>query len=232
VAAHRRAGRTIRPAVHRTILVADMAGFGDRNRTNLQQIRMRDGLYRALEYAFRRADIPWVECYREDRGDGVFVLVPAEIPKGVLVESVPDALAEALYEHNRAHHEAQIRLRVALHAGEVNYDDHGVTAGAINLAFRLVNAHRLKVALDESRGVLGIIASSWFYEEVVRNSSAGDPMDYRRIRVAVKETRTTGWICVSQTEPLNAPAFTRPQLGRVLTQLMGGWRGAGRRRQR
>ena len=36
---------------------------------------------------------------------------------------------------------------MALHAGEVNYDEYGVTAASINLAFRLLDAEELKDAL-------------------------------------------------------------------------------------
>jgi class 3 adenylate cyclase len=40
---------------------------------------------------------------------------------------------------------------MALHAGEVRYDEHGVTAAAVNLAFRLRDADALKAALASSR---------------------------------------------------------------------------------
>ena len=80
----------------------------------------------------------------------------------------------------------RIRLRMALHAGEVRYDDHGVTAAAVNLAFRLVNASALKEALAGSPGVLAMIVSSWFFDEVVRHSGAA--AGYLPVQVAVKET--------------------------------------------
>lgn len=83
---------------------------------------------------------------------------------------------------------------MALHAGEVRYDDHGVTAAAVNLAFRLLEADALKVALASSPGVLAVIASSWFFEEVVRQTGA--VAGYRPVNVAVKETATIGWICL------------------------------------
>ena len=84
--------------------------------------------------AFGRAGISWDDCGHEDRGDGVFVLVPAEVPKGLLAESLPSALVTALRAHNGAHPGPErIRLRMALHAGEVRYDEHGVTAAAVNL---------------------------------------------------------------------------------------------------
>jgi hypothetical protein len=73
-----------RLAVHRTIVVVDVEGFGDQGRTNPHQVAVRDGLYRAMQDAFGHAGISWDDCGHEDRGDGVFVLVPAEVPKALL----------------------------------------------------------------------------------------------------------------------------------------------------
>ena len=186
-----------RLAVHRTIVVVDVEGFGDRRRTNPQQVAVRNGLYRAMRDAFCHAGIPWDGCGHEDRGDGVFILIPAEVPKGLLVESLPSALVTALHAHNGKHPgQERIRLRMALHAGEVNYDEHGTTAASINLAFRLLDASALKAALVGSSGVLAVIASSWFFEEVVRHSAPGAAAAYRPVPVDVKETTTIGWICL------------------------------------
>jgi hypothetical protein len=111
-----------RLAVHRTIVVVDVEGFG--GRTNPDQVAVRDGLYRAMQDAFGRAGIPWDTCGHEDRGDGVFVLVPAEVPKALLAESLPPALVTALRTHNGEHPRAErIRLRMALHAGEGDIDE-------------------------------------------------------------------------------------------------------------
>ena len=184
-----------RLAVHRSIVVVDVEGFGDQRRTNAHQVTVREGLYDVMREAFGQAGISWDDCGREDRGDGVFVLVPAEVPKGLLVESLPAELAAALCVHNEAHlGPERIRLRMALHAGEVRYDDHGVTAAAVNLAFRLVDAGVLKDALAGSPGVLAVIVSSWFFDEVVRHSWAA--AGYRPVQVAQKETRTISWICL------------------------------------
>ncbi|WP_372671931.1 hypothetical protein [Amycolatopsis kentuckyensis] len=184
-----------RPARHRTIFAVDVEGYGDLRRTTPHRLELREGLYRALCRAFEDAGVPWAACRREDCGDGVFVLAPAEIPKGPFVEFLPTALAVAVHRHNLTHHaEARIRLRMALHAGEVAYDDHGVTAPAINQTFRLLEAAPLKDALKTSRGVLALITSAWFYDEVVRHSDGLDPRTFRPVPVAVKETRTTGWI--------------------------------------
>ena len=80
-----------RLAVHRTIVVVDIERFGDRDRTNQNQLAIREGLYQALRDAFHHAGIPWTNDSHEDRGNGVLVLVPADVPKGLFVESLPFA---------------------------------------------------------------------------------------------------------------------------------------------
>lgn len=183
--------------VHRAIVVVDVEGFGDRRRTDRHQVAVRDGLYRTVGEAFRDAGIPWDADAREDRGDGMFILIPPEVPKSLLVELLPSALVAALEAHNRARPgQERIRLRLALHAGEVTYDEHGVTGSSVNLAFRLVDAEPLKAALAGSSGVLAVIVSSWFFDEVVRHIAADEAARYRPVPVAVKETATTGWICL------------------------------------
>jgi CheY-like chemotaxis protein len=185
------------PPVHRTIVAVDVAGFGNRLRTNRNQVAIRGGLYRAMRAAFDQAGIPWSDRDHADRGDGMLILVSAEVPKSIFVESLPPALADALRVHNNAHPDLeQIRLRMALHAGEVNFDEHGVTAESINLTFRLLESDPIKEALAGSSSVLAVITSSWFFDEVVRHSTA-DAAAYRRVPVVVKETSTTGWICLS-----------------------------------
>ena len=183
-------------AVHRTIVAVDVEGFGNKRRTNKNQVAIRDGLYRAMQMAFDQAEIPWSDRDHEDRGDGMLILVGSEVPKSLFVESLPSALADALRVHNSAHPDPErIRLRMALHAGEVNFDEHGVTSASINLTFRLLEAAPVKEALAESSSVLAVITSSWFFDEVVRHSAA-DVAEYQRVPVAVKETTTSGWICL------------------------------------
>jgi tetratricopeptide (TPR) repeat protein len=182
-------------AVHRTVFAVDVEGFGDQRRAGIHQVAVRDGLYRALEKAFSASGIPWTDCHREDRGDGVFVLAPPHVPKALFTESLPAHLAGALREHNVLHcPEAQIRLRVALHAGEIHLDGHGATGKSVNLTFRLLEASELKSTLARAPGVLAMIVSSWFFDEVVQNSPASNPAAFRRVEVAVKETAAIAWI--------------------------------------
>lgn len=83
---------------------------------------------------------------------------------------------------------------MAVHAGEVIYDEHGVIAEAVNLAFRLLDAQPLKTALADSPGTLAVITSGWFFDEVVRHSQITDPATFRPMQVSVKETSRVAWI--------------------------------------
>lgn len=196
VADRRPAGLGTLPApMHRTIIYVDVEGFASPDRTNADQTAVRAGLYHALVEAFTMAGVPWRDCYHEDRGDGALILVPPEVPKNILVTTLPGALAAALHEHNRNYHrQARIRLRMAIHAGEVLPDDHGVASAAINLTARLIDAKALKRALRRSGGTIALIASEWFFHEVIRHHPAGTPGSYRRVRVSVKQTKAIAWL--------------------------------------
>jgi class 3 adenylate cyclase len=186
---------TLPAPMHRTIIYVDVEGFASPDRTNADQTAVRGGLYHALVEAFTAAGAPWHENYHEDRGDGALILIPPEVPKSILVTAIPGALAAALGEHNRIYHrQARIRLRMAIHAGEVLPDEHGVAGAAINLTARLLEAKALKRALRRSTGTVALIASQWFFDEVIRHHPAGVPGSYRRVRVSVKQTKAIAWL--------------------------------------
>ncbi|ALG07859.1 hypothetical protein AOZ06_13885 [Kibdelosporangium phytohabitans] len=150
-------------------------------------------MYRAVQRGLRAAGVRWIRCHHADRGDGVFILAPIRTDKVRLAEALPIALAKSLRSHNSRHPPAErIRLRLAMHAGEVARDEHGATGNSINLTFRLLDAPELKSAFRRAPGVLAVITSEWFYDEVVRHSAVAGA--YQRIPVIVKETSTSGWM--------------------------------------
>jgi class 3 adenylate cyclase len=182
-------------ATHRTILVVDVEKFSDHSRRDPDRVRVHDGLYKALHQALREAGIGWDDCYHEDRGDGVLILAPPGIPKARFSDDLPYRLAEALRLHNQAHPVAEhIRLRMALNAGEIVFDKHGVVSDALNKTYRLLESIPLKEALRDTPGVLAVIASSWFYEEVIRQSEKFEAEIYQPVTVDVKETATVAWV--------------------------------------
>ncbi|MBO2458619.1 hypothetical protein [Actinomadura violacea] len=180
-------------AVHRALLCVDVESYG--GRANWDQLAVRAGLFDALDAALAESGVPahWRTC--EDRGDGALVLVTPEVPKERLAGPFPEHLAARIERHNAAAEPgARIRLRAALHAGEVHYDDRGVAGTAVNVAFRLLEAAPLKAALRTSPGVLAVIASDWIYQEVVQQNRTCRAAAYQRVRVSVKETRAPAWV--------------------------------------
>lgn len=203
-------------AVHRTIITVDIEGFGNPSRTMPHQLGSRAGLYKVVQEAFAAAGVPWDRCRTEDRGDAVFILVPPDIPKAPLVEVVPEALTHAVRAHNhKSPQQQRVRLRMAVHAGEVAHDDHGVTSTAVTTIFRLLDAPPFKQALATSPGVVALVVSRWVFDEVVRHSSVLDPSTFRPITVAVKETHDTAWIALPDQPYPADPAVLDQRNGRT-----------------
>ena len=53
----------------------------------------------------------------------------------------------------------QLRIRVVIHAGEVHYDANGCFGEALDVAFRLLDAARVKRALREAADPLVLVIS-------------------------------------------------------------------------
>ncbi|XVQ11366.1 hypothetical protein ACQP1W_01960 [Spirillospora sp. CA-255316] len=199
-------------AVHRLIVCVDVESFTDRNRTERQRLAVRDGLYEALKQAFDRANVKWRACYHEDRGDGVLILVPPEVAfKERLVVDVLQHLAVALAGHNELHAQgARVRLRIALHAGEIYQDEHGVSGTAANVAFRLLDAKPLKHALAHSAGALAVIASDRIFHDVIRHTPGSRADSYRHVYVSERGTEADAWIGLpDNARPPDLPSARR-----------------------
>lgn len=182
-------------AVHQTICTVDVAGYGGTDRIRANHVALRSGMYESLEQAFAESDIAWADCFHQGIGDSLLVLAPMTIPKGAFAGPLPDALTRALVAHNETHSpEERIRLRMALHAGEVRLDEYGVGAPAVVHAARLLNTQSLEDALAASRGPLAVITSDWFYKDVISQHPEYAPETYRRVPVDVRVSEGVGWI--------------------------------------
>lgn len=179
-----------------SILAFDIVGFGDRRRDDDVQLYVRASLYRVLEKAFDAVDVPWRACHREDRGDGVLVVVPALVSTEPLISPLADRLRAGLRRHNKLSSEAaQIRLRMALHTGHVHFDPYGVTGQTLVHAFRLLEAPAFKAAFAATRCELGFVVSDRVYDDVIRHGPGLiDPDVYDAIGVSLKETEARAWV--------------------------------------
>jgi hypothetical protein len=173
-----------------TILVVDAESFSQLR--NPQQLAARDLIYAVLADSFDAVGVPWARCRQEDRGDGVLVLVGAEIPKPAVLRVLAELSARLARPIPPG-----LRLRAALHAGDVHTDPHGVAGADVNLAFRLADCQPLRQALRESRGHLAVIVSDALYHGIVRHDYAGIHADsFCPVTVRAKETEATGWLTV------------------------------------
>ncbi|QQQ77795.1 substrate-binding domain-containing protein [Saccharothrix sp. 6-C] len=196
-------------AVHRTVVVVDVVAFS--RRSPAPQAEIRRGLYAALEAAFEGSGLDWSAIDHEDRGDGVLVLVPPDVPKSRVVGGLPHALLGELRRYNATRTEdARIRLRMAITAGEVRHDEHGVLGGEVTLAFRLLDSRPLREAVERSAALFALIVSDRFYDDVVGPNPAMDPESFRRVGVEVKEVRGHAWLHVPHSGPVEEAPVAEP----------------------
>jgi hypothetical protein len=180
------------------ILVVDIEGFGKR-RSPIQML-LRERLYRILDEAIGAVGIDVTDVPAPaDRGDGAFWLLPASIPKVMLTGPFITALQAELQAHERVStREAHMRLRVALHAGEVSRDQHGWVGEDLNTACRLVDLQSLRDALARAtRSPLVLAVSDSWYHSTVRPGYPGvDSSTYYPVPFHAKEVNQTAWITV------------------------------------
>ncbi|MFC0430325.1 hypothetical protein [Kutzneria buriramensis] len=182
-------------AVHHTIVAVDVEKYSSADRTDFDRLAVRDGMYEVVSAAFRESDIPWERCQVGDVGDSLLVLLPADVPKVLTVDRLPHRLTAMLRRHNQTHAAgAQMRLRMAVHAGEVHHDRHGTAGESVIHACRLLDAEELRAALAGAAEELALIISDGFYLGTVRHDPALSPASFRRITVSVKETEAYAWL--------------------------------------
>jgi class 3 adenylate cyclase len=198
-------------AHHKTIMAVDIAGYNDPKRTTAHRLVVHEGFWKLMRTAFADVGIPWDALFMENTGDGAMIHLPPEVAKADLVAELPDRMLAELRRYNEVHaDEANVRLRVALHAGEVYQGSNGTISDANSHAFRLLDAAEVKDALRESEAALALVVSNTFYQDVVRADPAADARSYRRIPIENKETKTEAWLrLLGGGSPAGAP---RPSL--------------------
>ncbi|TYB45276.1 effector-associated domain 2-containing protein [Actinomadura chibensis] len=206
----RRAGW--RPSGHCVIFACDIAGFGDASRTDDVRRHMRGALYARLETSLAAGGISFADSYWEDRGDGVLVALPPDVPVEPLLVDVADTLRAELARYNKVAADiARIRLRVSVHTGDADFDGRGLVGTAVNHAFRILDAPAFKEALRESGAWFSVIVSERVFEDVVRRAAGRIvPDDYRRVDVSVKETAAPAWIRIPGVPGVPAPRPEAP----------------------
>jgi hypothetical protein len=173
-----------------TVILSDVVRFGALARTDDDRRLIREALFSMTHTALQ--DLPDVWSW-DDRGDGLLTVIPPSIPTALVIRHLHKELPLALEDYNHAHDAAaRIQLRVAINVGPVVTDTVGVSGEAIIVTARLVEAPQFKEAMDKEHAALGIIASSFVYDTVIRHDLALS--GYAPVQVDVKESRLRAWM--------------------------------------
>lgn len=181
-----------------TIAAVDITGFGSRRDAVIQR-HLRMTMYGHLVEAFTMTRLPWVDCYREDRGDGVLIVAPPDVNADHFLDPLAHHLAAVLRRGNRiANDSTRLRLRMAVHHGDVHRDARGITGAATIHLFRLLEAAAFKRAFKDCD--LAMIVSDRLYTDATQRGGLIDATAFRRLRITCKETRRArAWLWLPPT---------------------------------
>ena len=183
----------------RIIVACDIEGSSTRK--NPAKAVLRADMYEMIEATLIECGI--TEDAREpflDRGDGVMLLLrPLDsVPKTLLLHTFVPELSSKLAEHAAKHPARRFRLRVAIHSGEVHFDDRGVFGEDIDLTFRLLNSPDLKRRLRQTDSPLVLAVSGHIHRTVIRHGYEGidGGTFHRSICLEVADQKHIGWVQV------------------------------------
>ena len=174
------------------------------SRPNPIKGELRRMTYELFEAALRKAGID--SCHHDrfvDRGDGILALIHPvdQAPKAVVLNRAIPMLSRLLTDYNdslprHSQQQRQLRMRVVMHAGEIHYDANGCFGEDLDVAFRLLDAARVKKALRETADPLVLVISEDIHRSVVRHGYDGIDHEafHQMVRVQVAGRRYPGWI--------------------------------------
>jgi hypothetical protein len=197
-----------------SIVLLDVTAFGARNRTDDDRLTIRRVMYEILQAAFEQSGMSWPECHRDDRGDGVLVIVPPGTPTNTVVDALLAHLAPGLARHNdQAGDATRFQLRVALDVGPVISDPEGVSGQAIIHAARLLDCPVLKRQLARDAADVGLIVSTHVHDNVIlHHTGRVAPGKFQRVSFQGKESKITAWMYLAG-RPGVPPAVPRLRRG-------------------
>ena len=183
---------------HRAIVALDIER--STSRPDPVKAEFRTMLYELFDTALRAAGI--YPCQRDqfvDRGDGLLALIHevGQASRALLVHRVVPVLSRFLASYNAGlPPQRQLRVRVVAHEGKVHYDANGCFGEALDAAFRLLDAPRVKMALKTAPGPLLLIVSSEVYGSVVGHGydGTGQQAFHRLVSPQIAGKRYPGWI--------------------------------------
>ena len=189
----------LRPSRRRVIVALDIQC--STSRPDPVKAELRTMLYELFDAALRSAGVGARRRDRfTDRGDGLLALIdPAD--QALVFNLVMPNFGQLLTSYNTSlphpgGRDRQLRVRVVLHTGNVHDDDNGYFGEALDIAFRLLDAPRVKAALREAQGPLLLVVSGDVYDSVAPHDpdGIGHTASHRLITAEVAGHEYQGWI--------------------------------------
>jgi len=189
----------LRPPRHRLIVALDIER--STSRPDPVKAESRTMLYELFDAALRSAGISARRRDRFiDRGDGLLALIEPE-DQMLLFNRVIPIFTQLLTSYNASlphpgSKGCQLRVRVVIHAGNIQDDDNGCFGEALDIAFRLLDAPAAKMALKEEPGPVLVVVSTDLYRSVAPHSSdgTGRTASHRLVTAQVAGREYQGWI--------------------------------------
>lgn len=180
---------------HCTVLFTDVVGFAAGTRNDLDRLTIRLATANMTSMALASF---WGVCSWADRGDGLLIVIPPDVPTVTVLERLMTVLPGELDKHNANHVVTlRVQLRIAVTVGPVVTDAIGMSGEAIILAARMLEAPVFKKAIADAGAPLGVIASEFVYDMAIKHAEKPlDPARYVPVQVDVKECQARAWMHV------------------------------------
>lgn len=188
----------------RLVLAIDMVRYSPR--TNSQQYEAQQVFRRVVSDAAEHAGLDTANWISQSSGDGLLVILPAEVWEAVLLSRFVPNVDAALRQYNDGRRaDLAVRLRMAIDHGPVHLDGaNGFPSEAVVGVCRLVDSPVLKRTLAAfPDAAVGIILSEVIYRDIVAQRYEGlRPERFVEVRVAVpdKEFAAVAWVGVADED--------------------------------
>ncbi|MFG2277741.1 SAV_2336 N-terminal domain-related protein [Streptomyces asoensis] len=173
-------------AARRICVAVDVAGFG--RLTPQAQANSREAMRTLVTSAVQAIRVSVEDCFLEDQGDGLLLVLPHGADETTAVPRFLDALSERLRRSSEGR--GSRTLRVAMDWGTVALDAHGLTGEVVNRTCRLRDSALLREVMATSPAAdFALLVSEPLYESVPDLHG-----HFQRVRVDLKNHRTWAWL--------------------------------------
>lgn len=183
---------------YRTLIGVDIEGYARDDRTDLIRVAFRRQLSSWCTELLAEAGAEPSLYHQHSTGDGYLFSIDPHVPRTSLLTSLVGGLRRQLVCANRGKPAARrLRVRVAVHGGDVLRDPVPLEGSATVLTCRLLDAEVLRACLRATRQPLAAIASPVIYESIIRQGYPGIPPSHWHPVVArIKEGLQEAWVHV------------------------------------